>query len=134
MAPLEKNRKSHAVARTATAADERSQPHGTPDSHCEPTVASIRVPSGDPRAAHHRAGGHPGTTGGRRSEGGELRRRGRHRDDGGRSRDAAEREPSESSLGFEFRHEQPQRTEYVAAVLESSARNGKRQELFDICV
>lgn len=114
-----------ALCRTATAAHKRLQPHGTFDPDRQSNFASVCVPSGDSRTTHRRAGGDPGAAGGCQPEGGELRRRGRHRDDGGRPGDAAQRESSEPSLGLEFRHEQPQRTEYVAAVLESSPGNGE---------
>jgi len=114
------------IFRTATAAHKRFQPHGTADSDCQSTCASIRVSSGDSRAAYRRTGSHPGTTSRCQPEGG-LRRRGRHRDDGGWPGDASQREPSESSLGLKLRDEQPQRTKYVAAVLESSPRNGEFQ-------
>lgn len=113
------------VCRTVTAAHKRYQPHGTFDSNRQSNFTSVRISSGDSRATHRRASGHLGAINRYKPEGRELRRRGRHRDDRGRPGDAAQCESSESSLSLEFRHEQPQRTEYVAAMLEPSSRNGE---------
>lgn len=62
------------IFRTTTATDKRFQSHGTPDSHRQPSLTSVRVSSGDPWTAHRGTSGDSGANRGRRAEGRELRR------------------------------------------------------------